>query len=170
MAILNPEHLLEQADALIVPPPAGPPRQVNVRRAISAAYYAVFHAVVTAAADQFVGVTLRATKEYGLVARSINHSLIKATCADLSKSTIPAKYLPYLPANAFGPDLATLLATFPDLQEQRHTADYDPLVRLKTIDAKSIIATARTVILQFNSSPALERKSFLFLLLFPPKR
>jgi hypothetical protein len=39
LAILNPEHLFEQAEKLVIPPPAGPPRQVDIRRAVSAAYY-----------------------------------------------------------------------------------------------------------------------------------
>jgi len=65
LAILNPEHLFEQAENLVAPPEAGPPRQVDVRRAISAAYYGVFHATAAAAPDQFVGVTKRATSQYG---------------------------------------------------------------------------------------------------------
>src|SRR5215216_7618181 len=44
VAILNPEHLFDQAEKLILSPPAGRPRQVDIRRAISAAYYGVFHA------------------------------------------------------------------------------------------------------------------------------
>jgi hypothetical protein len=52
MATLNPDHLLAQAERLIRAPPAGPPLQVDVRRAISAAYYSVFHAVLTAAATR----------------------------------------------------------------------------------------------------------------------
>jgi hypothetical protein len=51
VTILNPDHLFDQADRLIVST-AGPPRQVDLRRAISAAYYGVFHIVATAVADQ----------------------------------------------------------------------------------------------------------------------
>jgi uncharacterized protein (UPF0332 family) len=54
VAILNPDQLFEQAEKLIAIP-AGRPRQVDIRRAISSAYYAIFHAIITAAADQFVG-------------------------------------------------------------------------------------------------------------------
>lgn len=39
MVILNPEHLLEQAERLIEPPAAGPPRQVDVRRAVAIAMW-----------------------------------------------------------------------------------------------------------------------------------
>ena len=51
MPILNAEHLLDQAARLIVSPQPGPPRQVDIRRSISAAYYGLFHALLTAAAD-----------------------------------------------------------------------------------------------------------------------
>ena len=54
MATLNPDHLLDQAERLTTAPGSGPPRQADLRRAISTAYYAVFHAIATDAADQFV--------------------------------------------------------------------------------------------------------------------
>lgn len=49
VAILNPDHLFEQADRLAAPFGPGTIRQVDVRRAISAAYYGVFHAILAAA-------------------------------------------------------------------------------------------------------------------------
>jgi hypothetical protein len=58
MAIFNSDHLFEQADKLIVSQ-AGRPRQADIRRAISAAYYGLFHAIVAKAVDQFVGATNR---------------------------------------------------------------------------------------------------------------
>src|SRR5918912_2888967 len=89
VAILSPDHLFEQAERLVEPPPAGPPRQVDIRRAISAAYYGVFHAVLAAAAHHFVGKTKRATSQYGLVYRSIEHKRLRELCEDLQKQTIP---------------------------------------------------------------------------------
>jgi len=44
----DPDELLQQADALAGKPAA---TQADVRRAISAAYYAIFHFCMTAAAD-----------------------------------------------------------------------------------------------------------------------
>ena len=83
MAVLNPDHLLEQADGLIVPPGGGAPRQADLRRAISNAYYAVFHAVVTQAADELVGKTNRTTPRYALVYRSIDHSSLRKVCENV---------------------------------------------------------------------------------------
>jgi hypothetical protein len=70
VAILNPDHLFEQADKLIAPQ-IGRPRQADVRRAISSAYYGIFHAVATKAVDQVIGATNRDKAHYGLAYRSI---------------------------------------------------------------------------------------------------
>ena len=127
MAVLNPDHLLEQADGLIVPPGGGAPRQADLRRAISNAYYAVFHAVVTQAADELVGKTNRTTPRYALVYRSIDHSSLRKVCENVDKKTLPQKYSKYSPKGGFGPDLTALANAVVDLQEKRHSADYDPL-------------------------------------------
>jgi hypothetical protein len=49
MPPLDPEELLEQARRL-----AAEPTQADLRRAISAAYYGLFHFFLTAAADMIV--------------------------------------------------------------------------------------------------------------------
>jgi hypothetical protein len=170
MAILNPEHLLAQADRLIQPPGAGPPRQVDLRRAISAAYYAAFHTALIAAADEFVGVTLRHTREYALVFRSVDHRGLKLVCEEVVKSTPKPGYAAYIPTGGFGAEIIDFADAFPNLQEQRHSADYDPLGRFRTSDAKSVIVTARAIIGRFRAASAADRKAFLFLLLFPPRR
>lgn len=94
MAILNPDHLFEQAEKLIGPPPAGRPRQVDVRRAISSAYYGLFHFILTEVADEFVGVTQRASDRYALVYRSISHAIFKQLCSETKKAMPSAKYAP----------------------------------------------------------------------------
>jgi hypothetical protein len=88
---LSPDHLLEQADRLMAAPRRGPPRQADLRRAISNAYYAVFHAVVTAAADDFVGMTHRDTPRYELVYRGVDHGSLRRLCEDVIKTTLPSQ-------------------------------------------------------------------------------
>jgi len=67
VATLNPDHLFEQAERLVAPPPAGPPRQVDLRRAISAAYYGLFHFCLIAAADEFVDAAIELQEKRHLV-------------------------------------------------------------------------------------------------------
>src|ERR1700752_1529416 len=122
VATLNHRHLFEQQERLAAAPAAGPPRQVNLRRAISAAYYGVFHFIITSAADQLIGVTKRSTGEYGRGYRSIDHRALRELCEDLRKPTPPAKYASHQPATGFGPNIAAFATAFVELQEKRHSA------------------------------------------------
>ena len=169
MATLNSEHLFEQAETLIEARPAGPPRQVDVRRAMSAAYYAVFHGLLTATADTFVGRTKRGTVEYALLYRSINHNWLRQVCDGLKHAQPAKKFAAYAPTGGFGENIQALAATVMDLQEKRHAADYDPSIRVKTADALLAIRTGRSALARFYRATAARRKRFLSLLAFPPR-
>ena len=169
MAILNPEHLFEQAEKLIMPPGAGAPRQADLRRAISAAYYGIFHAILGFAADEFVGATKRTSKQYSLVYRSIHHHSLRVICVEIEKPKLSARYLPYQPANGFGPNIQSFAAAFLELQEKRHAADYDPLFRVRTSEASLLVKAARDALDRFRKASKPGRKVFLTLLLFPPR-
>lgn len=169
LAVLSSEHLLDQAAKLVVPPPAGPPRQVDVRRAISAAYYAVFHHILTAGADSFVGVTKRGAPHYTLLYRSVDHRSLRELCTEARKQKPSSRYQQYAPADGFGADIKVFSTALIDLQEQRHAADYEPSILVRTSDAKLAIDKARTAIQRFRHAGIDEQKSFLTLLLFPPR-
>jgi hypothetical protein len=169
VAILNPEHLFVQADRLVAPPLAGPPRQVDVRRAISSAYYGVFHATLTAAADQVVGATRRSSGHYALVYRSIDHKTLRILCEIAQRRSPPAKHAPYIPAGGFGPNISAYAEAVVDLQEKRLSADYDPRIRIKSFDAKLAIRAGRAAVQRLNAAAASEREAFLSLLLFSPR-
>jgi len=169
VATLNHKHLFEQAERLAAPA-ADAPKQVDIRRAISSAYYGLFHFVLTAAADQYIGVTKRATSEYGRVYRSVDHKSLRELCEDVKKPTLPAKYAVHQPAGGFGPNIVAFATAVVDLQEKRHSADYDPMIRVKLSDAQLAIRTAKAAIRRFNQARSARRKAFLSLLLFPPRR
>lgn len=169
MPILRTDHLLEQADGLILAT-RGRPRQVDLRRAISSAYYAVFHAVITAAADEIVGVVHRGTRDHALVMRSIDHRTIKTCCLEIVKTSPPRTYVPYIPTGGFSADIQAFANVFPDLQDERHAADYDSMPRYVTADAVSVVAAARGALQRLTVAAADQRRAFLFMILFPPKR
>ena len=169
MAVLNPDHLLEQADRLITPPGGGAPRQADLRRAISNAYYALFHTVVAEAADSLVGRTHRTSSRYQLVYRSIDHRSLRVLCEDSVKSTLPAKYTRYAPKAGFGADLIALATAVVELQEKRHLADYDPLYAVRMSDALLAISTSRNALDRFRSANRAWRKTFVTLLMFAPR-
>jgi uncharacterized protein (UPF0332 family) len=168
VAILNPDHLFEQADKLITPQ-TGRPRQVDIRRAISAAYYAIFHATITAAADQFVGMTNRDENRYGLLYRSVDHKWLRELCKEVQKSTPSSNFRPYTPPGGFGVDIAAFAAAVVTLQVKRHTADYDVMVRMNRSEAVLAIAEARAALGRFDRAGQQQRLAFLSLLLFSPR-
>jgi hypothetical protein len=169
LPILNPDHLFEQTEKLIVPPPAGPPRQVDLRRAISAAYYGLFHFCLIAAADEFVGVTQRSTSRYALVYRSVEHKGLKELCTETLKQVPVAKYRPYVPAGGFSSGIQEFSTAAIELQGKRHLADYNPIPRYKTSDAKVALNTARSAVHRFGQAEQEHRKAFLTLLICPPR-
>jgi uncharacterized protein (UPF0332 family) len=168
VATPNPDHLFEQAERLIEPTPAKP-RQVDIRRAVSTAYYARFHGLLTAAGDEFIGVTKHTTTEYALLYRSITHAWLRQLCDGLKGPQPIARFKAHTPIGGFGPDIQALALAVLDLQEKRHTADYDPLARVRTADALLAIRTGRRALEHFTRASTESRKRFLALLVFPPR-
>lgn len=169
MPILNPEFLLDQADRLIRAPVAGPPRDVDLRRAISSAYYALFHAVMTGIADTLVGRTHQNTPRYALAYRGVDHRALKILCIDIQKSPPPIKYRSYVSADRFGSDLKDFASAMVDLQIARHMADYDPRSRYRMIDATFNIDLARTRLAHWKRIDTDEKAIFSTMLAFPPR-
>jgi uncharacterized protein (UPF0332 family) len=168
VAILNPDHLFEQAERLITIA-VGPPRQVDIRRAISAAYYAVFHATISAAADEFIGTTNRDKSRYGLAYRSVSHAWIRELCKEVQKQNPSNKFKPYVPSTGFGSNINAFAAAVVELQEKRHAADYDVMIRMNKSDAVLAISTARAALGRLDGASEPEKLAFLSLLLFSPR-
>jgi len=156
----DPEELLRQAETLAGNPTA---TQVDLRRAISAAYYALFHFSLAAAADMVLGPNAQSSDGYSLVYRSVDHSRLRALCTQLSGSKTPA--VPFSPTGGFGAiaDFARLAAS---LYEQRNLADYDPSRSYTVNETKILISESRQAIAWFQSGSPEQQKAFLTLLLF----
>ena len=124
------------------------PRQADLKRAISTAYYALFHAMAKDAADLLVGVgNNRPDKAWAQLYRSLQHGDAKNAC-------ISARNL------GFPQSITTCAASFVKLQQMRHEADYDPdhrVVRAHAIDA---IKLAENAISSLHASPKRDRRAF----------
>jgi len=105
VTIPNPEYLFLHAEKLITTPTLG---QVDIRRAISATYYALFHAVSIEAADRLVGVRNRKTERYGLVYRSVDHGPLRRLCEEVQKPKLTERYRRFEPERGFAPGLRAL--------------------------------------------------------------
>jgi hypothetical protein len=169
LTLPNPQHFFQRALRLVASPSSGPPRQADLRRAISDAYYGIFHATLAAAADQFVGTSKRASSKYALVYRSISHGAIRELCLDLQKQTLTRSLARHAPAGGFGSDLTAYAEVVVELQEKRISADYDPLKRYRSSEAVTAVATARNGLNRFKSATDAEREAFLALLVFKPR-
>src|SRR5690348_4141837 len=92
------------------------PKQVDLRRAVSAAYYSLFHLLTTEAAQNW-----RHQSQRDRFARLFDHGRMK-TCS----SRVSSRPLPVDPAEIpIATDLKLVADSFVKLQQARHTADYD---------------------------------------------
>jgi len=92
----------------------GRPRETALRRAVSSAYYAVFHSLCRLCADELVGVG-GASEDRVAIYRSVDHRAFRAAI-DADRKT-----------RRFSSAVLDILARAIALQEQRHRADYDPI-------------------------------------------
>jgi hypothetical protein len=121
---LHHEHLIEQARTLVRhTTTTGRPRQADLRRAVSSAYYALFHFLIDVACREFLGTAHKDRSLRNIMTRAFVHG----DMADASR-TFKGGTLPSGMAASFGPiprNLSTIAGTFLDLQDERHRADYD---------------------------------------------
>lgn len=87
----------------------GPPREVSIRKAISTAYYALFHALLETFADQVAGREARQEEAYASIYRFPEHGALLKRLFDVDDH-----------------EVRTIGATLKTLQELRMKADYDP--------------------------------------------
>jgi hypothetical protein len=142
---------------------------VDLRRAISDAYYGIFHATLAAAADQFVGVSKRTTTQYVLLYRSISHGAVYELCSDVRKPALPRSLVRHAPPGGFGLNLKGYAEGVLELQAKRLSADYDPLTRYRSADALAAAVAGQNALTRFKNVPDAEREAFLTLLVFKPR-
>lgn len=110
------DDLLNQALHLVHKEPRNP-RQASLRRAVSTAYYALFHLLISEAVANWNRVNLRAA-----LSRAFDHGIMKAASnriQDTRQFPFPGEEPGVVAA------LKTVAKTFAQLQEKRHIADYD---------------------------------------------
>src|ERR1700687_3048648 len=116
-----PAHLLEQAKHLANREKKRP-RQASLRRAVSTAYYALFHLLIHEATLNW-----RRAEQRALLARLFEHGKMRAA-SDRQRGELSA-YFKTKPAAGAELECARHLHrvadTFFQAQQQRHMADYD---------------------------------------------
>lgn len=152
-----PKDLLAQADHLCGLSPKRP-RQANLRRAVSASYYAVFHALCRSNADALVGKgAARPTRAWMQAYRAVDHGQAKTRCKEAGSRGFP------LSIQAFADSFVTL-------QEHRHRADYNPDQNFTKREAALIVGLARSAVAAIDIAPARDRRAFAIHVLLPYRR
>ena len=145
---LDPTVLIDSADHAVNNAPAGGPSREVIHRAISTAYYAVFHAINASNADIQHGTPTNAASasawtstyrrmRHGFATRSLRRHLFHLT-----------------------QDARLLANHFTNLKTARETADYDPNRLLTIGDANYWIGEARAALSVLQTMTATDRQSF----------
>jgi hypothetical protein len=163
-----PEHLLEQARHLARREKTRP-RQASLRRAVSTAYYALFHMLIGEATLNW-----KRADQRDVLARFFEHGKMKtaserqrAECKRLMNATpkpLPGRHLDCIR------QLHQVSDTFYDAQQQRLAADYDNSAQWSRTD---VLALIKDVDLAFQSWRAIREEpsaqAYLISLLGSPR-
>ena len=134
----------------------GRPRQANLRRAVSTAYYAMFHCLAAICADLLVGGegSERSEPAWRQVYRALEHGPARQRC------NRPAM------VQKFPAEIQDFAEKFVLMQQKRHQADYGPeCVFDKDTVLQDIIAVAEAIA-KLRQVPVKDRRAFAVYLLF----
>lgn len=84
------------------------PKQVNLRRAISTGYYALFHALVSTSLSQLVGRTRLHQNVASVILRSFDHGDIKEVCKIIQQQNVKPSYLQLFPQSNIPQEIKNL--------------------------------------------------------------
>ena len=128
------------------PHPNTQPLQDSLRRAVSTAYYAMFHALASSNADCLVGTPHDPLTEHAWsrAYRGLNHNAAR-------RNLLQARDL-------FSSQVQHFAGAFAQLQDVRHSADYDPNRTFMLPETLDWIDRAEAAIEGFMQTDADERK------------
>ena len=148
---MKPPDLIEAARVLGKSGP-GRPTQARLRRAVSTAYYAMFHCLAATAADLFIGPTRGPA--WHRTYRALEHGRAGRACQERTMREFPAEVHGFAQA-------------FVALQKARQQADYAlDTDDYQQSDVLGYIASAELAIDRFEQADIEARRGFAALALF----
>ena len=156
---MNPDDLIRIAEHLAsggVRGRIGRPVQAELRRAVSATYYALFHALSRCCANMLVGATpaSRSQQAWRQVYRALEHGHAKNQCSNRNMlSRFPQK-------------MQEFAGLFVAMQRQRQDADYDPYAQFFRSNVLRFIDQAKEAISEFGDTDARDQRAFAVHVLF----
>lgn len=150
-----PDDLLEQAYHLANKEPTDP-KQASLRRAVSTAYYALFHLLIDEAVSKWA-----VERQRSVLARTFEQGKMKAICDDWLKTAKRGGNVP--------PELKTVAHNFIQLQQHRHTADYDNSTQWSRTDVLNVLTLASDAFAEWRRISAQDAAQDYLLQLFLPR-
>ena len=157
--MLNPLELISAARQLASGQSSpGQPTDVELRRAVSTAYYALFHTLAGCCADLLVGAD-PARVDHGLhvlwikTYRALDHGVAKSRCEKNFMGAFPTAI------RNFGQQLVRM-------QHQRHEADYNPDASFGPNQVLKVIDETEATITAFQNATEDDRRAFAFYIMF----
>lgn len=146
---MQPLDFTKAARDLVDSAGRGRPREVNLRRAVSTTYYALFHCLADCCANMLAGNAQdnRSSPAWRQTYRALQHTTARRRCL---RATI----------NRFPSAIRNFAKLFASMQVKRHSADYDPDAAFLKSDVIQYIDEAEDAIKQFNSAPRHDRRAF----------
>jgi uncharacterized protein (UPF0332 family) len=128
------------------------------RRAVSSAYYAVFHALAKLCAETLLGERTRNDDAYSKIYRALDHGPLRTVLLQA-----PLKDHPVI--KVFGPNIVKL-------QAERHRADYSPPDRdmFSPSEVEEIIRQAKFVVKELDRLNEADRRLLATSLLFKERK
>ena len=152
---MEPNDLIAVARTLAAGRNASNPNgatDTELRRAVSCAYYAIFHTLCRAYADAMAGPYIGSQmgqELWNMTYRTLDHGPARNKCNDSSSMS------------QFSPDLRRFAITLVNLQQRRHEADYDPGTIFDQTQVTQIIDDAENALAGFNNAPTDEIRLFI---------
>ena len=150
-----PDDLLEQAYDLAHKEPTDP-KQASLRRAVSTAYYALFHLLIDEAVSKWA-----VERQRSRLARTFEHDKMKGICNDVLNTVKSGGSVP--------PELNTVAHNFIQLQQHRHTADYDNSKQWSRTDVLNVLTLATDAFVAWRAISTHDAAQDYLLRLFLPK-
>jgi hypothetical protein len=137
------DDLLEQAKFLSIREVGrGRPRQASLRRAVSTAYYAVFHLLGVEAASQASPIRPRGLQDR--IQRALAHETMRQA-ANAFRSTSLPDYVASFVHQPIPSEIVDIAKNFVLLQEARHKADYDLAEQFDRTTVQGLVNNAEQV-------------------------
>ena len=153
---VSPARLIEVATQLTLTSADAPEHQERLRRAVSTAYYAMFHSLANSNANILVGdaPSDNNTAAWNRTYRALDHGTARSRFRNTEHMA------------SFPREVREFADTFIDLQSERHTADYNPSPTFTVSGALRTIDQARQAILRFAGTSLEIRRNLATYILF----